>query len=138
MAERILIVDDHPVVRLALRRWVEGSEDLEVAGEAGTGPSAVDVVSRLEPDVVLLDVHMSQEAGLATARLLHEGHPELRIVLVGERENRPLLEEAVRAGAWACLPKTWRPDELATIIRLVLERPRRDLIDLTDERQRLR
>ena len=135
MAVRVLIVDDHPVVRLALRHWLEGSGDLEVAGETGTGAAAAEEAERHGPDVALIDVHMSGEAGLRTARLLRQLLPDLRVLVLGEDENRAMIEEAVRAGAWGVVPSTWQPAELAAIVRAALEARRTGVLDLTEDPQ---
>lgn len=138
MPVRILVVDDHPMVRFTLREWLERFKDMVVVGESTTGSAALALISLVEPDVVLLDLHISESNGMGMAKLIRDRYPSIRIVVVGEASNAAMHEEAARAGAWAYVPKTWRPAELAEVIRSVMERPVLDRLDLTNEAPRPR
>ncbi|SEM72059.1 response regulator [Nonomuraea pusilla] len=114
---RLLIVDDHPIVRDGLRAVLGREPDLEIAGEAGDGEEAVRLTARLAPDVVLLDLRMPGLAGVAAIRALRaagEGEPPRVLVLTTfDTDVLPALE----AGADGYLLKDAPPEELARAVR---------------------
>lgn len=116
---RILIADDHPIVRQGIRSLLTQYDDLEVAGEAGTGPAALEEVSRLQPDVVLLDVHMAGANGIEIARQLRRDHPQIRIIILTTYDDEEYLFGALQVGAQAYLLKDVSLDTLPTAIRAV-------------------
>jgi DNA-binding NarL/FixJ family response regulator len=130
MAVKIVLVDDQPVPGLALRRWLKKARELEVVGEAVPGSPVLALIQITEPDVVLLDVLTSPEAGLNVARLIRDQYPELPIVAIGEAANGSLRAEAAAAGAWAYFPKR-SPEELPTVIRSVIDGKGKNFLDLT-------
>jgi len=95
---RILIADDHTVVRSGLRALLERDPDLEFVGEAGDGAETLHLVETLEPDLVLLDITMPPESGIETAKQLKEKHPDLLVLFLTMHEDETLLHEALRAG----------------------------------------
>ncbi|MFG2076194.1 response regulator [Nonomuraea maritima] len=115
-AIRVMIVDDHPVVREGLLGMLESEAGLEVAGEAGSGDEAVVRAAELRPDVVLMDLRMRDGDGVsATARILAD-RPETRIVVLTTYENDQDIVRAVEAGAAGYLLKdTSRADLVAAI-----------------------
>jgi DNA-binding NarL/FixJ family response regulator len=131
MSVKIVLVDDQPVPGLTLRRWLKKQRELEVVGEAVPGSPVLALIQITEPDVVLLDVLTSPEAGLNMARLIHDQYPDLPIVAIGEPASGSLRAEAAEAGAWAYFPKG-RPEELTTAIRSVIEGGGRSFVDLTN------
>jgi two-component system response regulator NreC len=96
---RILVADDHAVVRTGLRALLLADPDLEVVGEAGDGGETLRLAEELHPDLVLLDITMPPENGIKTARKLKEAHPELVVLFLSMHEDEGMLHEALRAGA---------------------------------------
>lgn len=87
MAIRVLLADDHPVVRSGIRAELDGAEGIEVVGEASSGHEALCLVEELRPDVLVLDVVMPGMDGVEATRLLRERHPDLRILALSAYED---------------------------------------------------
>ncbi len=123
MAEsiRVLIVDDHSVVREGLRTFLELQDGIEVAGEAADGEEAIREAERLRPDVVLMDLVMPRLDGVAAMRELRERIPATRVVVLTSFLDDERLLPAVRAGAAGYLLKNVQPRELARAVRLAAE-----------------
>src|SRR5438105_2769506 len=96
---KILIVDDHPVVRDGLSAILETQPDFEVAGEAGDGQEAVSQVEKLQPDVVLLDLDMPVMDGLEALRLIMERRPQTKVIIFTVFDTDERIVTAVQAGA---------------------------------------
>ena len=118
---RVLIVDDHAVVREGLRTFLELQEGIAVAGEAGDGDEAVREAERLRPDVVLMDLVMPRLDGVAAMRELRERVPAARVVVLTSFLDDDRLLPAIRAGAAGYLLKNVQPQELARAVRLAAE-----------------
>lgn len=116
---RVLIADDHPIVRQGLRSLLTQYEDLEVAGEADTGPAVLEQMARLRPDVVLLDVRLAGANGVEIARRLRRDHPETRIIILTTYDDEEYLFGALQVGAQAYLLKDVSLDTLPAAIRAV-------------------
>ena len=116
MPIRILIADDHAVVRSGLRALLAADTELEVVGEAVDGSETLRFVETLHPDLVLLDITMPPESGIKTAQQLKERHPGLFILFLTMHEDEALLHEALETGASGYVIK--RADE-ADIIRAI-------------------
>jgi DNA-binding NarL/FixJ family response regulator len=114
---RVLIADDHPVVRQGLRTYLELQPDIVVAGEAGDGPEAADQVRRLAPDVVLLDMVMPGGDGMEALRLIGAAPGAPRVVVLTSFADDDRVVEAMRAGAAGYLLKDAQPAELLAAIR---------------------
>jgi DNA-binding NarL/FixJ family response regulator len=115
---RVLLVDDQDLVRAGFRVILGMEDDLEVAGEAGDGLTAVDLAARLSPDVVLMDVQMPGIDGLeATRRIL--AAVETRVVILTTFDREDYLFEALRAGASGFLLKNASPEDLVDAVRVV-------------------
>ncbi len=113
---RVLVVDDHPVVRAGLRWLLEGDDRLSVVGEASTAHDAVLEARALQPDVVVLDVHLAAGDGIsAIPALLHE-RPQTRILVFSSHSDPSLLRAAFAAGASGYLVKDAAEGELLTAI----------------------
>jgi NarL family two-component system response regulator LiaR len=116
---RIVVADDHAVVRQGLRSFLGLQDDMEVVGEAEDGAQAVEAVERLGPDVVLVDLVMPGVDGVEAIRRIHELRPETRIIVLTSYADDSKVVPAVRAGAAAYLLKDVQPAELAAAIRTV-------------------
>lgn len=119
MSIRILIADDHGVLRAGLRALLSAESDLEVAGEAADGREALRLVSELDPDVVLLDVNMPGPDGIEVTRRLKTVKPEVRVLILTVHEDEGLLREAIRAGASGYILKRAVESELIYAIHAV-------------------
>jgi DNA-binding NarL/FixJ family response regulator len=116
---RVLIVDDLERVRQGLRTVLELTDDLEVVGEAGTGLEAIELVDRLEPDVVLMDLEMPALDGLEATQRIKDRHPGTGIVVVTLYDDTSNRERAKRAGADAFVDKAAPFDTVLSTIRQV-------------------
>ena len=115
MPRRILIVDDSPVIRRAVRSWIQYKTEWEVCGEVDDGRTAVDLVEQLNPDTVILDVAMPVMSGLQAADEIVARAPQTQIVLLTNFPSDLLREHAFRLGIKAVLAK----DGESTLDRLV-------------------
>jgi two-component system, NarL family, response regulator LiaR len=116
---RVLIADDHAVVRQGLRTFLDLQEDIEVVGEAGDGAEALEAAERLSPDVVLIDLVMPGVDGIEAIRELRERAPSVRAIVLSSFIDDEKLFPAVRAGAAGYLLKDVQPQELVEAIRTV-------------------
>ncbi len=119
MTTRVLIVDDHAVVRKGLRLILEAEDDLEPVGEAGSAREAIFQARSLEPDVILLDVVMPERSGLdALPQLKHE-HPDVQVVVLSMQDDPQYVREAFAAGASGYVLKEAADAELVAAVREV-------------------
>jgi DNA-binding NarL/FixJ family response regulator len=116
---RVLVVDDHPVVRQGLRTFLDLQDDITVVGEASDGTGCVDAALRLHPDVVLLDLRMPGSDGVAALRGLREEGSPARVLVVTSFTEPSAVLPAVRAGAAGYVYKDVDPPALAAAIRAV-------------------
>jgi DNA-binding NarL/FixJ family response regulator len=116
---RVLLVDDHPLVRQGLRSLLELKADLQVVGEAADGHEALALIASLDPDVTLLDVRMPGMDGLAVLRALRERDPGRRVVLLTTFDDDAVVIEALRIGVQGFLLKDVGLEPLAEAIRRV-------------------
>jgi len=114
---RVLVVDDHAVVREGLRTFLSLQDGIEVVGEAGDGREAIAEAERLRPDVVLMDLVMPQLDGVQAMRELRERVPGARVIVLTSFLEDDRLLPAVRAGAAGYLLKNVEPSELARAVR---------------------
>ncbi len=114
---RVLIVDDHAVVREGLRTFLELQDGLDVVGEAGDGVEAVREAERLRPDVVVMDLVMPERDGVEAMRELRERVPATRVLVLTSFLDDERLLPALRAGAAGYLLKNVQPQDLARAIR---------------------
>ena len=116
-AVRVLLVDDHPVVRQGLRALLSTQDGIEVVGEADDGEAAVAAAERLSPDVVLMDVVMPGMDGVEALRRIGERRPQTRVVMLTSYADERRAMEAVDAGASGFLLKDASPRDVAAAIR---------------------
>jgi DNA-binding NarL/FixJ family response regulator len=102
---RVLIADDHPMIRSGLAQVVAAEPDLEVVGTAEDGVRAVELAEREHPDVVLLDVSMPELDGIGAAEQLRRKSPSSRVLVLSSHPEESVLTAAFRAGAWGYLTK---------------------------------
>jgi DNA-binding NarL/FixJ family response regulator len=119
MAIRILIADDHPIVRQGLRRIVETDPGLVLAGEAGDAGTLLEALKTAATDLVLLDVSMPGGPFLETLRAIRERHPTVRVLVLSVHPEDQWAVRALRAGASGYLTKDHSPDQLLEAIRRV-------------------
>jgi DNA-binding NarL/FixJ family response regulator len=114
---RVLIVDDHRLVRAGLAALLATTDDLEVVGEAGDGAHSVEVARAVTPDVVLMDISMPGTDGISGTRQLLASFPELRVVALTSFGDHARVAEMLGAGAVGYLLKDCQPDELLAAVR---------------------
>src|SRR5512140_964404 len=114
---RVMLVDDHAVVRSGLAAFLLAFDDLELVGEAGGGQEAVRLCMQVEPDVILMDLVMPGMDGAATTRAVRERCPAVRVIALTSFKEEELVQAALQAGAIGYLLKNVSADELAAAIR---------------------
>ncbi len=115
----LFIIDDHPVLREGIKMLAESAGDVRVVGTSASASGAIDPLARLEPDVVLLDLDLGEEDGLAWLPRLAQAAPRSAILILTALRDRARDEEALRAGARGLLLKDAPPDVLLKAIRSV-------------------
>lgn len=119
MTIRVLIADDHILLRAGLRALLNTADDFEVVGEASDGAEALDLARELQPDVVLMDMSMPGCGGIEATRLLREARLDVNILILTVHEDKSLLQEALRVGASGYILKRALESELVNAIRAV-------------------
>lgn len=114
---KILITDDHNVVRSGLGAFLQVYDDFELVGEASNGREAVDVCAATQPDVVLMDLVMPEMDGAQATRIIRERFPDTQVIVLTSFKEDNLIEDALKAGAIGYLLKNVSADELANAIR---------------------
>ena len=114
---RVLIADDHLMVRDGLKVFLANYPDILVIGEAVNGKQAVELSSTLKPDIILMDLVMPVIDGTTATRMIHERDSQVRVLALTSFQERHLVEEAIQAGAVGFLYKDCTPEELVQAIR---------------------
>jgi NarL family two-component system response regulator LiaR len=114
---RVLIVDDHSMVRTGLATFIRVNPDLDLVGEARNGLEALELCERLEPDVVLMDLIMPRMDGVTATRAIRDRWPKTQVIALTSFKDKDLVEDALHAGAISYLLKDVSVDELAQAIR---------------------
>ena len=120
LVTRILIADDHAIVRSGLRKVIDSKPDLEVVAEAEDGAEAVDKALREDVDLAVLDVSMPRMTGIQAAAELHKRKPELRIVMLSMHDSEQLLFEALKAGASGYVLKSGADTDIVDAVRAAM------------------
>lgn len=118
---RLVLVDDHEIVRVGLRMLVQAQPDIEIVGEASSGPEAIELVESHQPDVVLMDVTMPGMDGIEATRQLKTRCPSVAVLALTIHEERDYFFEMLQAGASGYVPKRAAADELLRAIRMVFQ-----------------
>ena len=113
---RILVADDHPIVRQTVRRLLNSHPRFEVCGEAHDGAEAIDEAQRLKPDVVVMNIAMPVMNGIEAAREINAKLPELAIVILSSHADKHFIEQAMKSGARAYVAKTKAGEALVRAI----------------------
>src|SRR5689334_23211469 len=116
---RVLVADDHMIVRTGIRHVLEGQAEFEVVGEAASGEEALELTPRLKPDVVLLDISMPGPSGLQVTERLRAISPGTRVLILSMYDNAEYVLQSVRAGAHGYLLKDTAATELRDAVRTV-------------------
>lgn len=114
---RVLIVDDHAMVRKGLLTFLRNKPELEMVGEARDGREAIACCERLQPDVILMDLVMPELGGVAATHAIHGRWPQVQVIALTSFQDRELVQDALQAGAIGYLLKNVSGDELAEAIR---------------------
>lgn len=114
---RVMLVDDHAMVRRGLTAFLKVYPDLEMVGEAANGREAVDSCERFRPDVILMDLMMPEMDGASATRHIRSNRPEIQIIALTSFQEKDLVQEALQAGAISYLLKGVTAQELANAIR---------------------
>lgn len=115
---RLLLVDDHQIVRAGLRMLFQAEPDMEIVGEVDSGEEALRAVRELKPDVVLMDVVMAGMSGIEATRRIKEANPEVAVLALTMHEDEQYFFEMLNAGASGYVPKRAAPDDLVSAIRV--------------------
>lgn len=116
---RILLVDDHDLLRRGIRTMLETEADMEVVGEASDGSKALELVEEHDPDVVLIDVLMPNKDGIVATKEIKDAHPSIGVVVLSGHDERQFIFDALKAGASGYLLKTAELDEVIDTVRSV-------------------
>ena len=116
---RILLADDHAVVRQGFRRILEAQPDMEIIGEAGNGREAVELAAQLTPDLIVMDVAMPELNGIEATRRLKEESPRTRVLALSMHKDAVYVREILRAGAQGYLLKDAIDADLVAAVRAV-------------------
>jgi two-component system, NarL family, response regulator LiaR len=114
---RVMLVDDHTMVRRGLATFLKVYPDLEMVGEAGSGLEAIELCAAALPDVILMDLMMPDMDGATTTRLIRQKHPKVQVIALTSYKEQEIVQSALQAGAIGYLLKDVSAEELARAIR---------------------
>ncbi|HRF47191.1 MAG TPA: response regulator transcription factor [Anaerolineales bacterium] len=117
MTTRLILVDDHAVVRSGLRMLLENEPDLAIVGEAGTAREAFSLIEAARPDVVLMDIGLPDRSGIEATREIKAAHPAVAVVALTIHEDAEYFFQMLQAGASGYVPKRAAPQELLFAVR---------------------
>ena len=114
---RVILVDDHTMVRRGLATFLKVFDDMKLVGEAESGEAAIQLCAEASPDVILMDMSMPDMDGAATTRIIRKQHPEIQVIALTSFKEGKLIKDALEAGAIGYLLKDISADDLARAIR---------------------
>lgn len=118
---RIVLTDDHALVRAGIRALLEDRLDVEIVAEARTGEEAVEAVRSHKPDLVVMDIALPGMSGLDATKLILKEFPETRVLFVSQYRDKEYVRQALRAGGLGYVSKAEAPDELVSAVRSVMQ-----------------
>jgi len=121
---KVMLVDDHDLVRTGIKRLLEDHPNINIVGEATSGEQALDLVTENDPDVVLMDINMPGIGGLEATRKLLQRKPKLKIIVVTMHEDDMFAQRLLKAGAMGYLTKGARVDEILQAVEAVMANQR--------------
>jgi two-component system nitrate/nitrite response regulator NarL len=116
---RVLLADDHPVVRKGIRTFLTGAETIEVVDEAVNGQEAVAKVKELSPDVVLMDVDMPKLTGLEATKIIRKDCPNVRVLILSMHTKKPIVLQIIQSGAQGYVLKDAAPADIIRAIEVI-------------------
>jgi len=119
MSIRIILADDHKVLRYGLSEAIKNEDDMEAIGQAENGHEAVSLTKKLSPDVIIMDIAMPDLNGIEATRQILKEHPQIKIIALSMHSNKKLIHEMFKAGAKGYLLKDCEYDELINAVRVV-------------------
>lgn len=119
MGVKVLLVDDHAMFRAGVKSLLAFNHEFEVVGEADSGQQALDKVKELRPEIVIMDIAMPGMDGLSATRLIKELHPDVKILLLSQHENREYILPALKMGASGYVLKRAAADELIQAVKSI-------------------
>jgi NarL family two-component system response regulator LiaR len=114
---RVMIVDDHAMVRTGLATFIEVSDDLDLVGQATNGQEAVELCEQFQPDVILMDLVMPEMDGVTATRIIRERWPQVQVIALTSFQEKELVQDALQAGAISYLLKNVSMDDLTEAVR---------------------
>src|SRR5512141_3372198 len=114
---RVILVDDHPMVRLGLATTLSVFDDMQLVGEAESGEAAIQLCAKTSPDVILMDMSMPDMDGATAAHLIRQQYPDIQVIALTSFKEGKLIKNALEAGAIGYLLKDISADDLARAIR---------------------
>ncbi|MBQ6136272.1 MAG: response regulator transcription factor [Kiritimatiellae bacterium] len=117
---RILLADDHMIMRMGLSTLIACEEDMQVVGEARNGRQAVELAHALKPDIIIMDLMMPELSGAEATRLIHDAYPEIKIMVLTSFATSKEMSEAIANGADGALMKDTAANDLISAVRAIL------------------
>ncbi|GAB3925230.1 response regulator transcription factor [Larkinella terrae] len=119
MPIRILVADDHSVVRKGIRTLLEDETDIEIVGEAPDGDEAIDLIPVVKPDVLFLDITMPKMSGIEALQIINQQYPKIRILMFSMHNNKDYILKSVKYGAAGYLQKDTDREEILRAVRAI-------------------